>query len=1128
MGAFADIIGSGRDDLSESLNPTSRPADPTSVGPRGVEPSAGAKTPRTVEFAAFLARHRLATILVTLGITAALVWPMLAMAPTATASQAPEGPVVEAQRRLDDRLADPVHRYFVLVEADDVLAPEVVRELWSKMEELRADPAASRYFVDDPEFASFGFHSLLDEVHRALLGFGVPGGLDGATDDEIARTIDAVLTQVAPVEVGLPSTATEDDTGWHAPALVVTIAADNEALGGGSGLVAIGSEDLSKEEYARELRDAMAGDRYRAWFVAADLNLTSIEQGMAAGPFIGAALFVVLLIVGATYRSYWAVVGSALGLAVLMVWLKGGSNLLGLENDQLLATLVPISMISFGVDSFFHSFSRYGEERANRRSPRAAFVVGFGSVFGALALAMSTDSAAFLSNVSSPIESVRQFGIAAAIAAFSAFVVLGIVVPNALVGLEERFGTLRLVGVGVGGELAASVVAAAGGTAAVLLLVFVSPLAGLGVLVVWAAAAIGIPLWRARRHPPTPNPEPPAGSTPASPPARILGGLGALVARHPWPTLAITLAITAVAVWSATRLEVRFEASDYLDPDSEFIVALDKANAYLGADGGEPATIYVEGDLTHPDGITALRGFVEDLRDLDTDYLAIGGDGRVAVDAPYLDLLDDAGLGGDRDHQEDLARILEGEAPPGWNHRRLAPAIWTDGKLEATRIVVQIPNTDVQETITGVRAELAPLVADLEARLDALDPPGWVVPTGSPIYRDEQLVGIFRSMLWSLPIALLACFLLASGFFRSWRYGAITTVPILFVVAWLYGAMQALGYAINVVTAVIGAVSVGIGIDYATHLSHRFQEELAHTGDPVEASRRAGGGTGTALLGSSTTSIAGFTALAFAPMPMFASYGVLTVVMIALALAAALVVLPPLLVLAGGRGVSAPDPVLPTEPAAPTPATGELVVGLDVALSHRTATRVVAALTGAAPGLRFVSGDAPTLLAAVGHTLRLAVVVSPVDEVTGLEAMALLAEPMVLVGEVPDAGPIRLTVVGAPGAADDVAEAFGRPVQVVGRAPTFALGLEIAAHTGTALLAGLADAAAEVDLGRPVTPVPRARIVRVVTTSADADDGAVFDLVLALDAAFGATSGDLEDELLDLRDDEVGSRPTVG
>ncbi len=132
---------------------------------------------------------------------------------------------------------------------------------------------------------------------------------------------------------------------------------------------------------------------------------------------------------------------------------------------------------------------------------------------------------------------------------------------------------------------------------------------------------------------------------------------------------------------------------------------------------------------------------------------------------------------------------------------------------------------------------------------------------------------------------------------RSVRYAIVTVVPIGLVVAWLYAFMYLAGFALNFVTAIVAAVSVGIEIDYAVHFTERFREELARTGDRLQAVRQATQGTGVALVASAASSMVGFIIMSFAPMPVFASYGVLTAVMIGLATIASLVVLPPLLVM---------------------------------------------------------------------------------------------------------------------------------------------------------------------------------------------------------------------------------------
>ena len=98
-------------------------------------------------------------------------------------------------------------------------------------------------------------------------------------------------------------------------------------------------------------------------------------------------------------------------------------------------------------------------------------------------------------------------------------------------------------------------------------------------------------------------------------------------------------------------------------------------------------------------------------------------------------------------------------------------------------------------------------------------------------------------------------------------------------------------------TGMIGAISIGIGIDYSIHMTVRFREEFKRNFTRSAAIQKAARGTGTALLGSAASSIVGFTIMGFAPMPMFASYGQLTALMIFLAFISSIVVLPCLLMM---------------------------------------------------------------------------------------------------------------------------------------------------------------------------------------------------------------------------------------
>jgi predicted RND superfamily exporter protein len=186
--------------------------------------------------------------------------------------------------------------------------------------------------------------------------------------------------------------------------------------------------------------------------------------------------------------------------------------------------------------------------------------------------------------------------------------------------------------------------------------------------------------------------------------------------------------------------------------------------------------------------------------------------------------------------------------------------------------------------------------------------------TGSPFTRQEQLDATTKSLQISIPVAAVAALLLLLIAMRSARYAVVTVIPIGLVVAWLYGIMFVTGFALNFVTATIGAVSIGVGIDYSIHMTQRFREELGRSPSRMAALERATRGTGIALAASAASSIVGFGIMGLAPMPLFAAYGVLTAIMIFLALAASLLVLPSLLMFVTPEHVAGDASTVPAEP----------------------------------------------------------------------------------------------------------------------------------------------------------------------------------------------------------------------
>jgi uncharacterized protein len=844
-------------------------------------------------FAEWITRHSVIVLVAAILVTASLTVPFLAMDPDEFASQEPSGPVFDARDALDERFGGGVVTWTFIVEARDgnVLDRADLLALRDRMDTVRADSQLGPLLVErtDPTGrTSVGAATLAEAVDAALLGAGL-GGLDGADDATVRAVASRVVDDRGPGAAGISALAERDDaTGlWSAPAVFVSVLADGDAIEGRGAGGGFGS-DTAVEQAGRAVQGILRdGDGLQVHGVALDQNLTGQEQGQAAGPFIGFTVLAAVALVGVAFGSYWTLAVVGAGLIALLVWLQGISNLIGLKDDQILATIVPIAMIAFGVDYAFHAVGRYREERRSDPDHRRALAHGLAGVTPALLLALATGVFAFLSNSVSGIESITQFGIAAAVALTAAFVVLGIVVPVAVATIERRVEG-RAPGFGRALSLGGGLAAAATAMATVLFIVFLDPVIGLVLFVAYVTGFVIAPAWligrmaRAGAMPQAPVAAP--GTRDAHP--RAAGGwLTAAVGRSVIAVAArrrlvlpLVAVLTGFAAVYAVQVPAAFDVEDFFAADTDFVVGLDKVDEHVGDQGGEEAVVYLSSDLRDPRTLAAVTAFVERVEDLDTDRLARDADGRVEVDDEALSV-----LGG--------SSLLTGPEAD----QLLAPA---DGDgFEAIRLGVDLVGSRAQENVEAARELLEPLVADLDDRLDALHPGSQAVLTGTPIVRQASLDAVSDSLLRSVPIAVLLCLAIAWVAMRSLRYAVVSLVPILLVVAWLYGFMFLAGYRVNLVTATIGAISVGVGIDFAIHLAMRYREELARAGSRDTALRAAAAGTGVALVGSSVSSIAGFAILAFAPMPLFASYGLLTAVMIALALLSSLLVLPGLLML---------------------------------------------------------------------------------------------------------------------------------------------------------------------------------------------------------------------------------------
>jgi predicted RND superfamily exporter protein len=127
------------------------------------------------------------------------------------------------------------------------------------------------------------------------------------------------------------------------------------------------------------------------------------------------------------------------------------------------------------------------------------------------------------------------------------------------------------------------------------------------------------------------------------------------------------------------------------------------------------------------------------------------------------------------------------------------------------------------------------LVERIRHQMETLPPelPGRV--TGNTVLAAAAIDDIARGQAISLATGLISILAILVWFFRSFRLGALALLPNALPVLAYFGALGLFGITLNVTTALVGCIVLGVAVDDTTHYLVRFQENLRASGDEKQS-----------------------------------------------------------------------------------------------------------------------------------------------------------------------------------------------------------------------------------------------------------------------------------------------------
>ncbi len=137
-----------------------------------------------------------------------------------------------------------------------------------------------------------------------------------------------------------------------------------------------------------------------------------------------------------------------------------------------------------------------------------------------------------------------------------------------------------------------------------------------------------------------------------------------------------------------------------------------------------------------------------------------------------------------------------------------------------------------------------------------------------------ELLRLMREdMVFTTAVAAIIIFGLLVVLERSFAKGFLVFLPLIMALTWTFGLMGLLGIPVSISTVTIGAIILGLGVEYGIFMVSRYYEERNHGTTTRDALRIAVSNIGASTFGSAATTTAAFLALTLSVMPMVQHLG---------------------------------------------------------------------------------------------------------------------------------------------------------------------------------------------------------------------------------------------------------------
>ena len=358
---------------------------------------------------------------------------------------------------------------------------------------------------------------------------------------------------------------------------------------------------------------------------------------------------------------------------------------------------------------------------------------------------------------------------------------------------------------------------------------------------------------------------------------KLLLNLATFVSNHPKMFLVFTLVLTVVMAFGIPKIVVDSNLASYYPKGHPAQIASQLINDNFG--GSQIISVNVKADIKDPQVLKKIDEVEQTISKNPNvgNTLSIAKLIKLVTKGAYQP--GEKGFGAIPDSKATVDFFLSKYNEMG-DPDELTKLVNPD--FTQAQIIVQL-NSESSETIKKVVIDTQKLIEN---------EPVFTEITGSGVMFKDLIDSVIDGQVISLVLSFLLVSFLVMILFKSVVAGLIAGIPLGVSLVLMFGVMGFTGVTLDIATALISSIVIGVGVDYMIHFLWRYKIEMQKHGNPTEAVKHTLLTTGRGIIFNAVSVMVGFVILLMSSFLPIRYFGALIVLSIGVCLIGSIVLLP--------------------------------------------------------------------------------------------------------------------------------------------------------------------------------------------------------------------------------------------